>query len=152
MKYLLVAVDFSDATMPVLEAAKRLAQALGASLRLLHVAEPVSSYVPLSASLDVLAAGLPPAAPGQEAAARRLETLAQEARRWGAEVTCDAVTGDPVEEIIERSAAPECELVVMGSHGQGALYHLLEGSVVNGVLKRARRPICVVPAGVWRHK
>jgi nucleotide-binding universal stress UspA family protein len=34
----------------------------------------------------------------------------------------------------------------MGSHGHGALFEFLVGSVTNGVLKSAKCPVLVVPA------
>jgi nucleotide-binding universal stress UspA family protein len=37
---------------------------------------------------------------------------------------------------------------VMGSHGHGSVYNLLVGSVTEGVLKAARRPVLLVPASV----
>ena len=37
------------------------------------------------------------------------------------------------------------DLVIMGSHGHGALYHLFTGSVVTGVLRRIDCPVLVVP-------
>jgi len=35
---------------------------------------------------------------------------------------------------------------VMGSHGHGAVYNLLVGSVTAGVLKSAKCPVLVVPS------
>jgi len=37
-------------------------------------------------------------------------------------------------------------MIVMGSHGHGALYELLVGSITQGVLKAAKCPVVVVPA------
>ena len=34
----------------------------------------------------------------------------------------------------------------MGSHGHGAIYELLVGSVTEGVLRKARCPVLVVPS------
>jgi len=36
-------------------------------------------------------------------------------------------------------------LLVVGSHGHGAVYDLLVGSICNGLLKRAAIPVLVVP-------
>jgi len=35
---------------------------------------------------------------------------------------------------------------VMGTHGHGAMYHLLVGSAAKGVLKHATRPVLLVPS------
>ena len=44
MKSIIAALDFSDATAPVLETAVRMAKAFGAVLRLVHVLEPEPTY------------------------------------------------------------------------------------------------------------
>jgi len=38
-------------------------------------------------------------------------------------------------------------MLVLGSHGHGALYHLFSGSVVTAVLQKATRPVMVIPVG-----
>ena len=53
--------------------------------------------------------------------------------------------GLPADEIISSARELGAGLVVMGSHGHGALYHLFTGSVVTGVLRRIECPALVVP-------
>lgn len=53
--------------------------------------------------------------------------------------------GLPADEIIAAAAEHGADLLVMGSHGHGAIYHLFTGSVVTGVLKRTSRPVLIVP-------
>ena len=60
-------------------------------------------------------------------------------------VTTTAVIGLAADEIVTQAQEHGAELIVLGSHGHGALYHLFAGSVVTGVLKRARIPVLVVP-------
>lgn len=52
--------------------------------------------------------------------------------------------GHPAEQIAAAAEAGDHDLVVMGSHGHGALAGLLLGSVVQGVLSRSRRPLLIV--------
>ena len=59
MKTLLVPVDLSDASKPVVEKAVELAQQLSAKIILLHIVEPVATYVPVGATMDVIAAAPP---------------------------------------------------------------------------------------------
>lgn len=147
MNTLLVPVDFSDVTPAVVEEARRLAGGLNFRAHLLHVIEPVASYVPVGASMDVLATPVA-TGPGEvQTAQRRLEALAESFQANGIEAEAEAVMGLAVDEILERASRQDCAMIVMGSHGHGALYHLFNGSVVNGVLRRARLPIVVVPAG-----
>lgn len=54
-------------------------------------------------------------------------------------------TGTPARVLVE--AAEGADLLVVGTHGAGALERLLLGSVSSGVLHRAPCPVAVVPAG-----
>ena len=55
MKTLLVPVDLSDAAQPVLQKAAELAPQLSARIVRLHIVEPVATYVPVGATMDVIA-------------------------------------------------------------------------------------------------
>jgi nucleotide-binding universal stress UspA family protein len=62
---------------------------------------------------------------------------------WSARlVTREGIPGDEIASVAESG---KFDLVVMGSHGHGALYHLFTGSVVTGVLRRIECPVLVVP-------
>ena len=54
--------------------------------------------------------------------------------------------GSVVEEILKTAQEISADLIVMGSHGHGPVYHLLVGSVTEGVLKAGLRPVLLVPA------
>jgi nucleotide-binding universal stress UspA family protein len=148
MKTLLVPLDFSRTTERVLRHAAELAHSFGARLFLLHIVEPVATYVPMGASMDVIAAAPPPATETQDlsAAETKLQTLAEPLVAAGIEVECHALVGLAVDDIVEQAEKRAVDFIVLGSHGHGALYHLFSGSVVNGVLKRAKCPVIVIPA------
>lgn len=148
MKTLLVPLDFSDASGHLLNEAAHVARQLSAKMILLHVVEPVATYVPVGATMDVIAAVPPLPGPGEEMAdqEKRLKSLAQPLRAEGLEVEEVVLVGLAVDDILEQAAARKVDYIVLGSHGHGALYHLFSGSVVTGVLKRATCPVIVVPA------
>jgi nucleotide-binding universal stress UspA family protein len=147
MKTLLVPLDFSDTTDRVLAHAADLARALEARLVLVHIVEPVATYVPVGASMDVIAAAPPQTAEVQDLSVdeARLRSLSQPLSATGLSVECLAILGLAVDDILDQAAKCEASYIVLGSHGHGALYHLFSGSVVNGVLKRATCPVLVVP-------
>ncbi|MFC4060620.1 universal stress protein [Planomonospora corallina] len=60
----------------------------------------------------------------------------------GLDVVRELVTGHPVQALIDASEA--ADLVVMGSHGRGALAGLFLGSVSHGVLHHAACPVAVI--------
>lgn len=148
MKTLLVPLDFSDASGHLLNEAAHVARQLSAKMILLHVVEPVATYVPVGATMDVIAAVPPLPGPDEEMAdqEKRLKSLAQPLRAEGLEVEEVVLVGLAVDDILEQAAARKVDYIVLGSHGHGALYHLFSGSVVTGVLKRATCPVIVVPA------
>lgn len=53
--------------------------------------------------------------------------------------------GDPAVVIAEVAAEIEADLIVMASHARSGLKRVLMGSVAEDVLRRAKRPVLVVP-------
>jgi nucleotide-binding universal stress UspA family protein len=148
MKTLLVPVDLSDASKLVLEKAFELAQQLSARVVILHVVEPVATYVPVGATMDVIAAAPPPVETTESLSSPdpRLEALAQPLQAAGLTVEIISLIGLAVDDILEQAQKQHADYIMLGSHGHGALYHLFSGSVVTGVLKRAKCPIIIVPS------
>ena len=56
----------------------------------------------------------------------------------------DVCESYPVEEIIKRSSALDCDLIVMGTHEKGITQMFL-GSVAKNVLRNSRIPTLIVP-------
>lgn len=52
--------------------------------------------------------------------------------------------GDPAEAIVQFGRAREVDLIVVGPRGRGAMAGALFGSVSEGVVHRADRPVLVV--------
>lgn len=146
MATLLVPLDTSEIASKVLEQAEALALQLRAKMILLHVVEPVATYVPTGASMDLIATSPPIVDDEQtDVAKNRLEQLAAPLRARGIEVACEACLGLAVDEILDQAKNRGADYIVLGSHGHGALYHLFGGSVVTGVLKHSTCPVFVVP-------
>jgi nucleotide-binding universal stress UspA family protein len=144
MNTILVPLDFSESTDALLNQAAKLAKSLEARVVLLHVIEPVASYIPVGASMDVLAAPIQENLPDEETIQKRLDQLAS--RLAPLPTTSHAIVGTPVSEILDCAESEEATYILLGSHGHGALYHLFSGSVVTGVLKKSTRPVIVIPA------
>lgn len=51
-----------------------------------------------------------------------------------------------MERLLAEQGRLAADAIVLGSHGHGALYDLLVGSVAEGVLRRAPCPVVVVPS------
>lgn len=142
MKNLLVPVDFSDLTGPVIGQAVSLFRLTGASLTMIHVAPPEPEFVgydsgPVSVR-DAVAHKL-------REEHRQLQALDRQLEAQGVRVTSLLIQGYPVEKILQEATRLHADLIVMGSHGRSLLRHLVVGSVTDGVLRKAPCPVLVVP-------
>jgi nucleotide-binding universal stress UspA family protein len=48
--------------------------------------------------------------------------------------------------ILAQADQLQADLIVVGSHGHGATYDLLVGSISSGVIRKSKVPVLVVPA------
>lgn len=159
MKTILVPLDCSAASERVLGLAQTIARSFGAEVHLMHVREiraglPPYPGVTSGAGMPEMmpiggaALDLPPEEIADPADDERHEKLV----RWkinlarGLEVTLHEPTGSVVEQILKQAGAVNADLIVMGSHGHGAMYNLLVGSVTEGVLKSSTCPVLLVPS------
>jgi nucleotide-binding universal stress UspA family protein len=145
MKTLLTAIDFSPISLKVVDGAAELAAAMNARLVLLNVVEPVAAYVPIGAAMDVITAPLPMEPADLNVVKERLDQLAAPLRSKGLIVETRAAVSLPVDEIIDQAAATQASMIILGSHGHGAVYQLFSGSVVTSVLHKSRIPVTVIP-------
>jgi nucleotide-binding universal stress UspA family protein len=141
-------VDGSPDSQAALEVAARLADRLGSTLILTHVAEP--EYVPYAAAYPFGGTSGPIAVAKEveseeEAAARLLELLAVDAGLADAEKR--VAIGHPAERLAELADEEDAELIVIGSRGQGALKSAFLGSVSYNLVGIARCPVLIVPPG-----
>ncbi len=60
-------------------------------------------------------------------------------------VDVDVHEGYPAHEILVKAQETGCDLIVMGTHGQGILSHAFLGSVSEKVLRRSKIPILIIP-------
>ena len=139
---LLVCVDLSESTEIIVKQIESLARSLSAKVWLLHNAEPAPDIVEFK--VDPLAA--------RESLAkkfhvehRRIQGLAERLRKAGIETTALLVRGQTVETILQEAEDVKADMIVVGSHGKGAMFQLLVGSVSKGVLRKSRIPVLVIP-------
>lgn len=137
----LVPVDFS----PWSHAALRLARAVApkAELVLLHAFEaPFESKLQF-AGVDEDTIGLYRKSARQEALSQ-LRMLVAEAGLKAGEVSLSVHHGDASRTILTQEQEQDCDLIVMGKHGQGVLEELLLGSVTKHVLSESASDVLIV--------
>jgi len=160
MKRILVPIDFSDVTSVVIDLARQLAKALDAEIHLVHVRELSAAATPGTRGYGL--AGMPELAPMSGVPVPGFEPMPQpipededqrlKLAQWQKEIAQDGIkitlhepTGAVAEEILNQADAISADLIVMGTHGHGAMYNLLVGSATKGVLKHSTRPVLLLP-------
>jgi nucleotide-binding universal stress UspA family protein len=139
---ILVATDFSDASESALKYAKSLAKAFGATIHVLHVLEDLAAH---AWTTEVYVAALPGVHEEMEKQAReRLDATltAEEREAFKAQLTLR--TGSAFVEIVRHAREIKADLLVMGTHGRGAIAHMLLGSVAERVVRKAPCPVLTV--------
>jgi universal stress protein A len=133
-----VPVDFSETSAAALLYAKALAEAFNASLQVMHV---LVNWVP---NADFPAS--PQLYADLEASARKqlnAQLTADEIAKYRA--TLDLVTGtSEFVEIVRYAREQNIDLLVVGTHGRGAIAHMLMGSVAEKIVRKAPCPVLTV--------
>ncbi|MGK4001850.1 universal stress protein [Sorangium sp. So ce1036] len=142
MKTLLLAHDFDATSEHALDVAIELARKLAAKIVVAHVySVPVYSF-PEGSSLIPSAED---AARIAEAAQRSLdEVLARRQPSAGVELSGELRAGVPDEEICRLAEEIGADLLVIGTHGRGAVARALLGSVAQRVVRSAKMPVLTV--------
>jgi nucleotide-binding universal stress UspA family protein len=139
---IVVAVDLSPASKKVVEAARGVAELTGASIYILHVAEPEPDFVGYDAGPEVVRTQV---AEELRREHREVQALAEDLRENGLDATALLVRGPTVETTLKEADSLKAGLIVVGTHGHGAVYDVLVGSYSAGIIRRSKLPVLVVP-------
>ena len=140
---ILVPTDFSPASDIALQYAIDLSQRLSARIHLIHVVDdasfatvyPDGGYVP---DLPELRARL------ISEWTSHLQSAVTRCAAAGIVTTSEVLVGGPARTIAEAAASRGSDLIVMGTHGRGALAHFFVGSVAERVVRTAPCPVLTV--------
>jgi nucleotide-binding universal stress UspA family protein len=139
--------DFSDPSLPALEAAASEARRRGSQLQLLHVVD-----VGVFALAGTVGGGLPflPAAPNTWLPAIDDLMRAAEGRlrdaltRFAIEGEAIVKSGPAAQTIVDLAASTRAEVVVVGTHGRTGLSRLTLGSTAESVIRSASCAVLAV--------
>jgi nucleotide-binding universal stress UspA family protein len=150
LRRVLVPVDLSEAARPALETALRWAGALGRSRHLPSGKAEVSVVHVVPRLADVPDAPFDHAtvAPGVNrqveeafrAAGAPTHVVVHEEVIWGEQ---------PADEIVRLAQREWVDMVVLATHGHGAVARALVGSTASAVARRAPCPVLLVPPRLW---
>lgn len=143
LKHVLVPTDFGEASEAALGYARELARAFGAQLTVLHVADNV-----LAGTIGI--EGYVGAYPDfqrslEESARRQLDAVVtdEDRREFNARGVL-RTSASPALTIVNFAREANADLIVMGTHGRGAMAHLFMGSVAERVVRTAPCPVLTV--------
>ncbi|HLG57522.1 MAG TPA: universal stress protein [Vicinamibacterales bacterium] len=118
---ILVPIDFSEASARVLDLARTLADACGASLHIMHViGYPLATTETTDSE--------------RRDACKRLDTLLNGDDREKRRATISCEIGTPAHEIVKYASKHAIDLIVMGTHWHGSTFHMVAGSIAESVL------------------
>jgi nucleotide-binding universal stress UspA family protein len=134
---LLLATDLSEASSSATDQAFELAGKLGADLLVVSVIDPGSLLLPggrFRARIDQV----------RERHEEEAQALVERGRGLGIAVSFLVWTGDPGDQVVTAAEAERVDMVIVGSHGRGAVGRLFLGSVSEHVVRNAPCPVLVV--------
>jgi nucleotide-binding universal stress UspA family protein len=154
IKKILYATDFSEEAKHAFVFAVTLAHHCNARIVVLHVIEELS---PFAMSMIEEAVGetrlmtIKREKETQTAAVlkSKLEDLCSKTQTQNPDCpfiveSINVVTGHPVDQIIRYSEETGCDMLIMGSRGQGVLADVTMGSTSRRVLRRCKKPVLIV--------
>ena len=143
LKRIVVATDFGEAADVAFAYGRELARTFGASLDVLHVADNVVARG--YAGEGFMAAYPELQRDVEDAAAKRLDALVSDEDRAVLNArTVVRVSTSPPLAIVDYAREVHSDLIIMGTHGRGAMAHLLMGSVAERVVRTAPCPVLTV--------
>ena len=118
---ILVPIDFSETSARVLDFARTLADACGASMHLMHViAYPLAT----TGTAD----------DERRDARKRLDMVLNAVDREKRHATTSCEIGTPAHEIVKYATEHPIDLIVMGTHWHGPTFEMVAGSIAESVL------------------
>ncbi len=139
---ILCPTDFSPRARAAAQVAVALAQRTGGSVELLHVVPPrTTDVVALATDASVFEDGI------REEARTRLAAECRELAAGEPAPTTWLAEGDVDVAVLARAKAIAAELIVMGAHGRPAFERFILGSAADRTVRRADRPVLIVPPG-----
>ncbi len=142
-KSILLPTDFSEVSQPSLTYARDLAEAFDAQLHCLHVVDDAYQYWS-AIGPESLPIGPPPEELLQLGRTRMEKFCAEYLRDMKKSVISQVEYGRPFAEIIDYAREHAIDLIVMGTHGRGAIAHMLLGSTTEKVIRKSPCPVLTI--------
>jgi nucleotide-binding universal stress UspA family protein len=142
MNTVIAPIDFSRASLAVVDEAVRLARSVEGRVVVLHVVKPPAFAGELA---PVSRLALHMTAEVERVAREQLLLMQRRLMKRGISVETLCTTGSPIRRIVEQAETQAARYIVLGGQRRTALEKIVVGSTASGVLKRAGCPVVVVP-------
>lgn len=140
---LLVAIDFSEITKRILERVEQIALKTDAKVWLIHVAQPDPDFIGYDVGPDSERKFMADKFRDQHI---KIQEFSAGIKEKGVDITPLLVQGPTIETIIKEAEKLNADMIVVGSHGHGTMFHILVGSISQGLLKQSHIPLLIIPA------
>lgn len=145
MKRILVPIDFSDLTDRVMSVTADVARSCGAKVWLMHCIASSSSAAAIYEEPTMLPLTGKLLTENSSGQYRELTRLTKSLQSNGIDAEMIFVCCNVVHEILSAVDELQIDLIIMGSHGHGALYDLFVGSTARSLLYSTKTPTLIVP-------
>ena len=140
-KEIVVPTDFSEHSLRALDYAVEIADKFSSELKIVYVIEPLIQAADVawsSVDFDRLNQA------HKDSADRQIQALLDERIPKNVHAEFVVLTGKPFIEIVRLARADNADLIVMATHGRGAITHMLMGSTAEKVVRKAPCPVLTV--------
>jgi nucleotide-binding universal stress UspA family protein len=145
MKKLLIPLDFSDCSLNALQIAYQLAPKTQAQLVLLHVVEPVYSYVGAADGMYLSAEVEQKYLESLVASAEeKIQEIAQKTEFAGLSIETQVKVGSMFTTVQKTVETDAIDLIVMGTQGVSGIDEILVGSNTEKIVRMATCPVLTI--------
>jgi len=138
----MMAVDFSECSLSMLDHLDELEKAGTEEIVFIRVIN-ITKFTGAVAGFDIDAW----VEMQEEEARERLEELVKKVEKFGLKAKFIIPVGDPVGEIVEAAKKENVSCIMLASRGKSRIKEILLGSVSEGVIRKADRPVLLLKSG-----
>ena len=144
-KHILVAIDESDTSDLALREAIYLAKEQNAVLRLVHVVDLTPVYLTVETPYPYLEYQKAMEDAGEKILASRATRVREAGIEVEVKLTTIKMFGERTYDVIEEQSKQwPADLIVIGTHGRSGFQHARLGSVAEGLIRLATKPVLLI--------
>ncbi len=143
---ILIAVDGSPYSDHIIDYGVFIAKKMNSEIGVVHINElPMAAPFTIDPLSNEPSTMIMEVMQAQEDSSKELFKHIQ--KTWGKEIPLHiyAKVGKPKDEILATAEEFQADLIILGTHGRVGFDHFISGSVAEGVVRKARCPVLIIP-------